>query len=390
MRQTMQRLAAAALVLFGTTSALADVELRSPGFPPSKVADDGSLIEPWGAVRLEINEPQGARVTDHRAQQAPMPVAVTCVQAGPVMLTQSAFRAPIWPSGVDVLEAVLANTGEAPTKVQLEVAVPEEMDFGQWMGGIKGEPSLALPAGLQPVREEREWGCAGGVQALPGWARPTAECDPAFRNISAGMGGVPITYRFAVEPGGKRTVMLGFCESHHPSAGLRPVVALVEGTQKQSVDPVGAWGQHIPGVVRFNAADVDGDGRLEVTVAPHPRASDHNTILNVLWVFDPDMPIDEKKLIAGGLNDRAERHVDVGGQNDQGLYRSGVLKYVLQLQPKERREFFFLVRSPGCQSVPDPSLGLWDKTSLRRAAADVWQDRWKETVAAQERPKKAE
>jgi hypothetical protein len=194
------------------------------------------------------------------------------------------------------------------------------------------------------------------------------------------MGGVPITYRFAVQPGGKRTVVLGFCESHHPSAGLRPVVALVEGTDKRSIDPVDAWGQHGPGVVRFDAADADRDGRLEVTVAPHPRASDHNTILNVLWVFAPNVPIDENKLIAGGLNDQAERYVDVGGQNDQGLYKPGNLKYVLTLEPKQQREFFFLVRSPGSQSVPDPSIGLWDKTSLRKAAVDVWRDRWEETA----------
>jgi hypothetical protein len=204
------------------------------------------------------------------------------------------------------------------------------------------------------------------------------------------MGGVPITYRFAVEPSAKRTVMLGFCESYHPSAGIRPVVALVEGAKKRSIDPVDDWGRHVPGVARFDAADANGDGRLEVTVAPHPRASDHNTILNVLWVFDPEMPVDEKLLIAGRLNDRAERYVDVGGKNDQGLYKSGMLKYVLQLEPNQRREFFFMVRSPGCRSVPDPSLNGWDRKSLRKAAADVWQDRWEEPAAAEEKAKKAE
>jgi hypothetical protein len=153
-------------------------------------------------------------------------------------------------------------------------------------------------------------------------------------------------------------------------------VALVEGADKQSVDPVDAWGQHVPGVVRFDAADADRDGRIEVTVVPHPRASDRNTILNVLWIFDPSMPIDENKLIAGRLNEQAERYVDVGGEKDQGLYKSGNVKYLFQLQPKEQREFFFLIASPGCQSVPDPSLGLWDKASLRKAAADVWRDRW--------------
>lgn len=377
MKRNVRHFSIAVLAILWTTVALADVELRSPGFPPSKVADDGSLIEPWGAVRLQIIQPQGARVTDHRAEQAPMPIAVTSAQAGPVMLTQSVYRAPVWPSGVDVLEAVLANPGEAPARVQLELAVPAEMELGESLGSVNGRPSLALPASLQPVREEREWGCTGGVRAMRGWAKPTAECDPAFRNISAGMGGVPITYRFAVEPGAKRMVMLGFCESYHGSSGTRPVVALVEGADKRSVDPIDAWGQHVPGVVRFEAADADRDGRIEVTVAPHPRATDRNPILNVLWVFNQSMPIDENKLIAGQLNEQAERYVDVGGQKDQGLYKSGNVKYLFQLQPNEQREFFFLIASPGCQSIPDPSLGLWDKTSLRKAAADVWQDRWK-------------
>ena len=376
MRRNVQCMSIVLLAVLGTTIALADVELSSPGFPPSKVADDGSVIEPWGVVRLQIVDPEGGQVTNHRAEQAPMPMAVTCVKAGPVTLTQSAYRSPIWPSGVDVLEALLSNTAEAPAKVQLEVVIPKEMELGESIGSIEGRPSLALPADLQAVREEREWGCVGGVTALPGWAKPKTECDLAFSNISAGMGGVPITYRFAVEPGAKRTVVLGFCESHHPNAGLRPVVALVEGTDKQSIDPVDAWGRHVPGVVRFDATDADRDGRLQVTVAPHPRASDRNTILNVLWVFAPSLPIDQDALIAGRLNARAERYVDVGGTNDQGLYKPGNLKYVFQLQPKEQCGFFFLIASPGCQAVPNPSLGLWDKASLRKAAADVWRDRW--------------
>ena len=376
MKRNVQFLVAAVWVVVATAFAQAEVELSSPGFPASKVADDGSLIEPWGTIRLHVVEPEGAAVASHRLEQSPMPVAITSVKAGSVTLTQSAYRAPIWPYGVDVLEASLCNTADAPAKVQLEMVVPDNMELGETAGTIKGRPSLALPANLSPVREEREWGCAGGVSALRGWGRPNTKCDPAFRNISAGMGGVPITYRFAVEPGAKRTIVLGFCESHHPSPGLRPVVACVEGANKQSIDPVETWGQHVPGVVRFDAKDADRDGRLQVTVAPHPAASDHNTILNVLWVFAPNVPIDEGALIAGRLNDQAERYVDVGGENDQGLYKPGNLKYVFQLQPKEQREFFFLLASPGCRSLPDLSLGVWNTASLRKAAADVWRDRW--------------
>ncbi|HID76508.1 MAG TPA: hypothetical protein EYP56_10980 [Planctomycetaceae bacterium] len=381
MRGKTTHVTVALLALLASPTAAADVELRSPGFPPSKVAGDGSLVEPWGTVRLRIVEPPGATVTDHRTGPGPMPMALTCLRAGPLRLTQTAYRSPIWPSGVDVLEVRLRNTAQTPVRAELELVVPAEMEFGEWRGVLRGRLLLALPADLQAVRRQREWGCTGGVVAMPGWAKPSRQCDPAFRNISAGMGGVPITYRFAVEPGAKRTVVLGFCESFHPSAGIRPVLTQVEGAATRSVDPIQSWGRHVPGVERFPARDADDDGRLEVTVAPHPRASDRNPILNVIWIFRPDVPIDEEALILGRMNDQAERYVDVGGKNDQTLYEPGNLKYVFQLQPEEQREFFFLVASPGCQTVPDPSLGLWDKATLRKAAAEVWRDRWEEAVS---------
>ncbi len=360
----------------------AEVEIRSPGSPASKVTGDGTLVEPWGAVRLQIIQPEGARLTGHRAEEAPMPVAVTSFEAGPVTLTESAYRAPVWPSGVDVLEAVVANSGQEAARVELELVVPEGMQIGESTGAIEKQPSLVLPHNLAPIRQEREWGYLEAVSALPGWARPSVPCDPAFKNISAGMGGVPIRYRFAVEPGSKWTVGLGFCESYHPSAGLRPLLAQVEGAKERSVDPIARWGRHVPGVERFDAADSNGDGRLEVAVAPHPEASDRNTILNAIWVFDAKTPIDEKKLIAGELNGQARRYVDVGGENDQLFYKPGNVRFVLDLKAKEKTEFFFLVRSPDCGQLPDPSLAPWTRESLRKAAADVWKDRWPEPAAA--------
>ncbi|MHB8900751.1 MAG: hypothetical protein ACYC6Y_18530 [Thermoguttaceae bacterium] len=372
----------AAILVLPVTWASGEVEIRSPGSAPSKVTGDGTLVEPWGAVRLRIVNPENARVAEQRAESAPMPMAVTRLQAGPIVLTESAYRAPVWPSGVDVLEAAVTNAGEAAAKVELELVVPEGMQIGESTGAIEGTPSLVLPAGLAPIRQERDWGCTDAVSALPGWAKPSAPCDPAFRSISAGMGGVPIRYRFHVEPGSKRTVVLGFCESHHPGPGLRPLVAQVEGAAERAVDPVAAWGRHVPGVERFDAADANGDGRLEVAVASHPRASDRNTILNVIWVFDAKTKIDEKKLIAGELSDQAQYYVDVGSEKDQLFYMPGNVRFALDLGPKEQRDFFFLIRSPGCQQLPDPSQGLWNRENLRKAAAEVWKDRWAEPAPA--------
>jgi hypothetical protein len=377
MRRYLVWLSFALTFAFGLVEAASEVEICSPGFPPSKVSKDGAVIEQWGTVSLRMVASQSPQVIEQRAEQVPMPMAVTCVMAGPVTLTQSAYRSPIWPSGVDVLEAKLCSTSEGEETVELELVIPESMELGESMGSIQGRPSLALPANLQPAREEREWGCLGGVRAMPGWAKPKSDCDPAFCNISAGMGGVPITYRFAVKPGAARTVVLGFCESFHPTSGTRPVMTMVEGAESRAIDPVDIWGQHVPGVIQFDARDVNNDGRLEITIAPHPQASDRNTILNVLWVFEPHLPIDQDQLLAGRLNERAERYVDVGGDQDQALYKPGNPKYVIVLAPREQREFFFLLASPGCQAVPDPSLGHWDQGSLRKAAVDVWRDRWK-------------
>ena len=378
MKRSIRLLTIAGILSSLAASTRADVEIRSPGSAPTKVTSDGSVVESWGTVCLKIVEPNDAQITEHRGEMEPMPVAVTRRRAGEVTLTQSAYRAPVWPSGVDVLEAALTNHGTEAAKTELELAVPEGMQIGDTTGTIGRLPSLLLPGDLPVIREEREWGYTDGVSALPGWAKPNVPCDPAFRNIAAGMGGVPIRYRFHVQPGAKRTVVLGFCESHHPTRGLRPLLVQVEGTEDRSVDPIALWGRHVPGVLRFDAADADADGRLEIAIAPHPQARDRNPILNVLWVFETATRIDEAKLLAGEANDQAERYVDVGGENDQSLYKPGNLRFTLELAPNDHREFIFLLRSPDCRLFPDMSLGLWTHETLRKAAADVWSDRWEE------------
>jgi hypothetical protein len=315
-----------------------------------------------------------------------LPAAVTTSRAGAVSLVQTAYRAPVWPQGVDVIEAVLKNSGDQAAEACLELRVPEKMAMGERVGSIEGRPSLALPADLSPARDEREWGCAGGVNALPGWGKPNRPCDPAFKSIAAGMGGVPITYRFAVPPGSRKRVVLGFCESHHADAGERIMALSVEGAAPQILDPISRWGRHTPGVVRFDACDADKNGRLQITAAPDATTHDRNPILNAIWIFAAGSPVDDAQLIAGAMNGSAERFVDVGGANDQSLYPPGNLRYTLALKPGEQRRLFLLVRCPGCLAVPDPDASTWNASSLRKAAADVWRDRWTEQVAAAPTP----
>ena len=187
---------------------------------------------------------------------------------------------------------------------------------------------------------------------------------------------LPSTYRFAVDPGAKRTVFLGFCESHHPVPGIRKLVAEVEGAPDQSIDPIAAWGRHMPGVVRFDASDADRDGRLQVRGRPPPerRRPQHHSQCAV-------------DFSAGNSHRREPTHRRRLERARRALRRcrwrkrpESLRERQHQVLPRARarrnRDFFFLLRSPGCQALPDLSRSIWTPASLRRAAAEVWRDQW--------------
>ncbi len=351
--------------------AAADLTIVSPGFTPSQVDPEGALIEPWGKVRLCLHEPAGAKPPVQRYTESAVPEVDTVTRAGDITLSQSAYRAPIFPSGVDLIIAGLQNHGKEAAQAGLTLEVPENMLVGRRLGTVDGRAVLALPKEVEPIRKERAWGCTGGVTPLPGWASPSVPCDPAFKNIRAGMGGVPIVYAFAVPKGEKRTLALGFCESYHPKAGIRPLLVEVEGAEAQEIDPVAKWGQHVPGCVLFNGADADGDGKITASVRPGPKAQDVNPILNAVWVFPAGFGVDEAALIQGGLNAQAERFVDVGGEGDQLLYEPGSLRYSLTVEPNKKVVLLFLVAGPDTQAVPNPETMSWTAESLCQAALDV-------------------
>jgi hypothetical protein len=232
---------------------------------------------------------------------------------------------------------------------------------------------LGLPAGTKVSQTMRDWGWADDAAALPGWAKPAVDCDPAFQNIRAGMGGVPILYHFKVDPKAKAKVVLGFCESHWAQAGQRPVICQVEGAPQQEVDPVARWGQHRPGAILFAASDANGDGTVDVSVLPKPGAPDENPILNAIWLFPADASPNLEQVVAGKLNTAASRYVAVGSSSDQSLYAGGRVEYALRLPANATQELTFLVACPG-GSAPLPDQTIWTPEKLRQAAAAVWRD----------------
>jgi hypothetical protein len=368
----------AGLLLLLLAAALhAEVSFTSPGLAPTRMDDQGRLVEDWGTIAVNLagaGVPASAPVTVQNLKlDEIIPAAQAQSQHGAIALTLTAYRAPVWPAGLDVLTVRLTETAGQENPVQLSLALPETVRLGLTTVTLGGRTVLSLPAGTRVSQAMRDWGWADDAVSLPGWAKPAVACDPAFRNIRAGLGGVPILYHFNVEPKAKAKVVLGFCESHWTQAGQRPLVCRVEGAPAQDVDPLARWGRHQPGAILFEASDANGDGTLDVSVLPKPAAPDQNPILNAIWLFPPDAAPNLEQVIAGRLNALATRYVSVGGMNDQSLYAGGMVEYELKLAPHATQELTFLVACSG-GSVAAPDQTAWTPEKLREAAAAVWRD----------------
>ncbi len=339
--------------------------------------DQGRLVEDWGTIAVKVagtGLPSTAPATLQSLKlDGLIPAAQAQSRYGTVALTLTAFRAPVWPSGLDVLTVRLAETGGQETLVQLSLVLPETVRLGLKTVTLGGRAVLSLPAGPRTSQAMHDWGWADDAVAMPGWGRPAVACDPAFRNIRAGLGGVPILYHFKVDPKAKLKVVLGFCESHCAEPGQRPVICQVEGAPAKEVDPLARWGRHRPGAILFAASDANGDGTLDIAILPKRGAPDENPILNAIWLFPVNASPNLDQVVAGKLNAAATRYVAVGGSNDQSLYPGGRVEYGVTLPAHATRELTFLVACPG-SSVPHPDQTTWTTEKLRQAAAAVWRD----------------
>jgi len=151
--------------------------IGAPNVAPTLVDDSGALVESWGAasVRLVV---EGVEAPPPRTTPAagPYPAVLGTTEAGGLKLESSCFRAPIWPTGVDVLAVTVTSTASQPTEASLRLDVPETVGWGEREGIAGGRVVARIPEDLEPVRVARDWGCATPAQRLPGWARPGTEC----------------------------------------------------------------------------------------------------------------------------------------------------------------------------------------------------------------------
>jgi len=368
-----------AALLSASATAQQHLEFTSPGLPPTQFDQHGQVLEDWGAFRVELTGEGFGEAQDLRVSPIQLDGIVPAAEArwrdGSVAATLTAFRAPVWPAGLDVVTLRLEELAGREVRGSLRIPLPEGARIGEATVRIGSRRVLILPDVPRTEQKLREWGHFDEAGALPGWAKPLSGYDPAFANIRAGLGGVPIVYRFAVEPKAERDVVLGFCESYWTSAGNRFMSCKVEGAAAVVVDPLARWGRHQPGGLALEGRDSNGDGWLEILILPGPSTPDRNPILNAIWLFEPTLEVEATQVITGRLNAAAERYVDVGGAPDQSLLPQGKLELPFVLQPKETKELTFLAACRG-GSLPAPEEMDWTVVKLREAARKVWED-WK-------------
>ena len=280
------------VILFFILSALAaaaqPVPFTSPGLPPSQIDEAGRLVEDWGTLGVKLTGQgvaDGPITVEAIKLDGLIPAARATSVRGAVRLVTTAYRAPVHPAGLDVLSVRVEEAKGQPANVTVSLAVPAKAKLGLRTVRLGARSVITLSDEVLAEQETRDWGSCDESVAMAGWAKPAVKCDPAFRNIRAGMGGVPIQYRFKVAPRSAATVALGFCESHWDRPAQRPLACRVEGADRQEIDPVAKWGRHKPGVLVFKARDENGDGRLDVAVRPAVAAKDRNPILSAIWLF---------------------------------------------------------------------------------------------------------
>ncbi|MCX7886798.1 MAG: hypothetical protein N3B01_06025, partial [Verrucomicrobiae bacterium] len=343
----------------------------------SRMEADGRLVEDWGSIAVRVTGEGIPNIGPFRVEAVKLdnliPAARAVAERGPVRLTLVAYRAPAWPSGVDVLTVRVEEIQGASTAVKIGLELPPKARIGNRAVTLSGRTIVSCPPPLDGEVPVREWGACDDSVPMPGWGKPAVPCDPAFRNIRAGMGGVPIRYQFTVPKRSKAKVALGFCESHWKTVGERVLLCRVEGAPPQTVDPIAAWGQHKPGALLFDAADDNGDGKLDITVRGAVTTSDRNPILNVIWIFPATAALKPTDVVAGKCNPAAIHYVDVGGPNDQTLFPNNKVEYHVRLPANGARELVFYVACSG-GTAPSPTTSAWTPETLYHAALDVWRN----------------
>lgn len=200
------------------------------------------------------------------------------------------------------------------------------------------------------------------------WAAPKVECDRRFHDILVGWNR-PITLTFPAKPGKTYRVAFGLIEGWHEKPGLRPLEIRIESRRVRSVDLIKEVGRNMPGVFCFDATDRDNDGLLEMGIySPAGDFEDENTILSVLWIFEPKNAPSKKEILAGGIDNRALAVMDI----DKVSQQSNSLKLLFedkQLAAGQEDRVLLTFYQGGQASVKPSEM---QAAALLQQAVDYW------------------
>lgn len=134
-------------------------------------------------------------------------------------------------------------------------------------------------------------------------AAPPSGCDDGFnwalQGWSVMYGGSAAGYHISVKPGQSYVVAIGF---YDPSTDFDKRVqrVVVDGHVVDTLDPAAA-GNHLPFVRKYEVADYNGDGLLDITCTHFRDECGFTGMMSVIWVYSgvPSSQIDTAKLLSG-------------------------------------------------------------------------------------------
>lgn len=127
------------------------------------------------------------------------------------------------------------------------------------------------------------------------FAHPSAVTDPELKNAALHEGGSIVCQA----SGQALRIAFILCEGQYDQPGQRLLTLHAEGAAPRSVDTVKDIGKNKAAAFWFDARDANGDGKIELSVAPAEQSVDKTAILNGLWVFPAGAQVDDKALLAG-------------------------------------------------------------------------------------------
>ncbi len=158
-----------------------------------------------------------------------------------------------------------------------------------------GAPILAKPDGYQYFYTRSA--AAQGFRCSP-----PKGFDPAFGSAIQGWnvanGGCQAGYHFAVKPGSKCLVAIGFFDPRPAVPGKKVQRVVIDGREADpAVDPATTQ----PFIRKYEARDINGDGFLDVSCSQVNDEANYTGIMNTVWVFDGlrSEELDEAALLRG-------------------------------------------------------------------------------------------